>query len=53
MNGGLSLKRSPRLRVGVDVCTWINERGYGRFTRELLTAMVASSPDVDFVNLAD
>jgi glycosyltransferase involved in cell wall biosynthesis len=53
MNGGLSLKRSSRLRVGVDVCTWINERGYGRFTRELLTAMVASSPDVDFVYFAD
>jgi alpha-1,3-rhamnosyl/mannosyltransferase len=53
LNGRLLLKRSPRLRVGVDVCTWINERGYGRFTRELLTAMVASSPDVDFVYFAD
>ncbi len=30
--------------VGVDATCWANERGYGRFTRELLTAMVAQAP---------
>jgi glycosyltransferase involved in cell wall biosynthesis len=27
-------------RIGVDACCWSNRRGFGRFTRELLTALV-------------
>jgi glycosyltransferase involved in cell wall biosynthesis len=27
------------LRIGVDACCWANRRGFGRFTRELLTAL--------------
>jgi glycosyltransferase involved in cell wall biosynthesis len=53
MNGVHSGKRSAPLRVGVDACGWINERGYGRFTRELLSAMVACSPEVEFVFFVD
>ena len=41
------------MRVGVDACSWINERGYGRFTRELLTTMVAQYPADQFVFFVD
>jgi glycosyltransferase involved in cell wall biosynthesis len=34
------------LRVGVDATTLANGRGFGRFTRELLSAMLPTSPDV-------
>lgn len=34
--------------VGIDATCWANERGYGRFTRELLAAMVAQAPDWRF-----
>ncbi len=36
------------LRIGIDACSWANVRGYGRFTRELTRAMVASAPSVSF-----
>jgi len=29
------------MRIGVDACCWSNRRGYGRFTRELINALVA------------
>jgi alpha-1,3-rhamnosyl/mannosyltransferase len=29
----------PALHVGVDATTWANDRGFGRFTRELVTAL--------------
>lgn len=41
------------MKIGVDACCWANGRGYGRFTRELLTAMVRQAPDDEFVFLAD
>lgn len=31
----------PRLHVGIDATSWRNDRGYGRFTRELVTALAA------------
>ena len=34
--------------VGVDATCWANERGYGRFTRELLAAMAAQAPEWRF-----
>lgn len=37
------------MRIGVDVACWANARGYGRFTRELLRAVVAEAPDDEFV----
>ncbi len=29
----------PALHVGIDATTWANDRGFGRFTRELVTAL--------------
>jgi glycosyltransferase involved in cell wall biosynthesis len=42
-----------RLRIGIDVACWENARGYGRFTRELLRAMVELAPDDRFVCFLD
>ncbi len=39
--------------VGVEACTWANRRGYGRFTRELVSAMVARHPEHRFVLVVD
>lgn len=41
------------LAIGVDATCWANERGYGRFTRELCTAMVELAPRERFVFFAD
>ena len=34
------LTRSP-LHIGIDATSWRNDRGFGRFTRELVTALAA------------
>ena len=41
------------MRIGVDATCWANARGYGRFTRELLGAMVALAPGDEFVCFLD
>lgn len=41
------------MRIGVEACTWANRRGYGRFTRELVSAMVAGHPEHEFVLVVD
>lgn len=41
------------MKIGVDACCWSNKRGFGRFTRELLTAMVATETPHTFVFFAD
>ncbi len=41
------------MRIGIDATCWINERGYGRFTRELVAAMTALAPDDEFVCFLD
>ena len=41
------------MRISVDATCWANERGYGRFTRELVRAMVADAPNDEFVCLMD
>ena len=41
------------MRVGVDATCWANQRGYGRFTREVVTAMARQAPDVQFVCFLD
>src|SRR4030095_17113739 len=43
----------PPMRVGVEACTWANRRGYGRFTRELVSAMVSRYPQHRFVLVVD
>lgn len=41
------------MRIGVDGGCWANDRGYGRYTRELLSAMVVMAPDDEFVVFLD
>lgn len=41
------------MRIGVDSTSWFNERGYGRFTRELLRALVRVAPEHEFVCFVD
>lgn len=41
------------MRIGVDASCWANGRGYGRFTQELLRAMVTMAPADDFVCFVD
>src|SRR6516162_6859314 len=41
------------MRIGVDVACWANSRGYGRFAREVLRALVPLAPDDGFVSFAD
>jgi glycosyltransferase involved in cell wall biosynthesis len=41
------------MRIGVDATCWANGRGYGRFTRELVTAMVREAPGDEFVCFLD
>jgi glycosyltransferase involved in cell wall biosynthesis len=42
-----------RLRIGIDGTCWANDRGYGRFTRELVTALTEVSSDDQFVCFLD
>jgi len=41
------------MRIGVDATCWANGRGYGRFARELLRAMVAEGTEHEFVCFVD
>ncbi len=41
------------MRIGVDATCWANGRGYGRFTRELVAAMVSAAPDDEFICFLD
>jgi len=41
------------MRIGVDATCWANERGYGRFTRELVSAMATTGHDHEFVCFLD
>lgn len=41
------------MRIGIDATCWANARGYGRFTRELVQAMVRQSPDDEFICFLD
>ena len=41
------------LTIGVDATCWANARGYGRFTREICSALVAQAAQHRFVFFAD
>jgi len=41
------------MRIGVDVCTWNNRRGFGRFTRELLEAVLADDKKNEYLFFVD
>lgn len=41
------------LHVGVDATTWANDRGFGRFTRELMKALLARQSDIRYTLVFD
>ena len=41
------------MRVGVDATCWSNPRGYGRFTRNLLAALLAEPDGRQYVLFID
>ena len=41
------------MRIGVDACCWSNRRGFGRFTRELLTALLEVDGRNEYLFFAD
>lgn len=41
------------MRIGVDATPWANQRGYGRFAREIIPAMARISPHDEFVCFVD
>ena len=41
------------MRIGVDAACWANGRGYGRFARELVGAMLSAAPADEFIFFAD
>jgi glycosyltransferase involved in cell wall biosynthesis len=41
------------MRIGIDATCWTDERGHGRFNREIVTAMVSERPHHEFVCLFD
>jgi glycosyltransferase involved in cell wall biosynthesis len=41
------------MRIGIDATCWANNRGYGRFTRELVTALVSVGRDHEFFCFLD
>ena len=41
------------IHIGVDATTWSNDRGFGRFTRELLKALVARNTGFHYTLLFD
>ncbi len=43
---------APRI-VGIDATTWWNDRGYGRFTREIVSALAARDEGFRYVLFAD
>ncbi|MHC4557838.1 MAG: glycosyltransferase family 4 protein, partial [Planctomycetota bacterium] len=41
------------MRIGIDVTCWCNQRGFGRFTRELVTALVNLPSGDEYVLFSD
>jgi len=42
-----------RIHVGIDAASWYNDRGYGRFTRELLTALIQRDSEFRYTLVFD
>ena len=42
-----------RLHVGIDATTWANDRGFGRFTREMVTALASRDGDFRYTLVFD
>ncbi|MDQ3180592.1 MAG: glycosyltransferase family 4 protein [Acidobacteriota bacterium] len=41
------------MKIGVDACCWSNKRGFGRFTRELLEAVLAEDGENEYLFFVD
>jgi len=41
------------MRIGVDATCWANDRGFGRYTRELVAAMAVEAPQHELICLLD
>src|SRR5512145_286007 len=41
------------MRIGIDATCWANRRGYGRFTRRLITALLELEPPHEFLFFLD
>lgn len=41
------------LRIGIDATCWANDRGYGRYARQIVAAMVSESPEDEFICYLD
>jgi glycosyltransferase involved in cell wall biosynthesis len=41
------------VHIGIDACTWSNRRGFGRYTRDLVTALVQGFPEHDYTLVVD
>ncbi len=41
------------MRIGVDATCWANERGYGRYARQIVSAMVKAAPEDEFICFLD
>jgi len=41
------------VHVGIDACCWSNRRGFGRFTRELVSHMVREAPQHEYTLVTD
>ncbi|HEX8968675.1 MAG TPA: glycosyltransferase, partial [Chloroflexota bacterium] len=41
------------MRIGIDLACWANQRGFGRYTRNLIGALLASDTDHRYIGLAD
>lgn len=41
------------MKIGVDACCWSNKRGFGRFTRELLEALLAEDGGNEYLFFVD
>ena len=45
--------RPRSMRIGIDVTSWVNNRGYGRFTRQLVSAMARMAEGDELVLFID
>ncbi len=41
------------MKIGIDACTWSNRRGFGRFTRELLEALISIDQTNEYLFFVD
>lgn len=48
-----ALEHSETMKIGIDISTWHNGRGFGRFTREIVAALLRQGASHEFVLFGD